>query len=111
MSFWTEQDVLRYIKQNGIEICSIYGNIVGESELKCTGCSRSGCIFCGFGCHLEKESRLQRLKITHPKQYDYCMGGGGYDENGIWKPNQNGLGMAHCIDELNKIYGKDFIKY
>ena len=111
MSFWTEQDVLRYIKQNGIEICSIYGNIVGESELKCTGCSRSGCIFCGFGCHLEKESRFQRLKITHPKQYDYCMSGGEHDENGIWKPNKNGLGMAHCIDVLNKIYGKDFIKY
>lgn len=33
------------------------------------------------------------------------------DKNGIWKPNQDGLGMAHCIDVLNKIYGKDFIKY
>lgn len=106
MSFWSEQDVLHYIKDNNIEICSIYGDIVGNDELSCTGCYRSGCIFCGFGCHLEKESRF-----THPKQYDYCMNGGGYDENGIWKPNQDGLGMAHCIDVLNKIYGKDFIKY
>jgi hypothetical protein len=39
-----------------------------------------------FGCHLEKEpNRFQRLKITHPKLYDYCMkpvadGGLGLDE-------------------------------
>lgn len=38
------------------------------------------------------------------------MGGGAYDDNGIWKPNENGLGMAHVIDTLNSIYGKDFIK-
>lgn len=26
------------------------------------------------------------------------------------KPNENGLGIAHVIDTLNSIYGKDFIK-
>ena len=126
LSFWTEQDVLQYIKQNNIKIASVYGDIVSVDEngyvyentlfdagkLKCSGCQRTGCIFCGFGCHLEKEeSRFQRLKITHRKQYDYCMGGGAYDTDGFWKPNKDGLGMKHCIDELNKIYGKDFIKY
>lgn len=30
MSFWTEQDVLQYIKQNNIEICSVYGDIIPE---------------------------------------------------------------------------------
>lgn len=114
MSFWTEQDVLQYIKQNGIPIASVYGDIVykDDGKLYTTGCNRTGCIFCAFGCHLEKEpSRFQRLKQTHPRQYEYCIGGGGYDENGIWKPSNDGLGMGHVFDELNKLYGDGFIKY
>lgn len=127
MSFWTEQDVLQYIKRNDLPIANVYGNIIevgdadnnqitfeGCGKLKCTGCQRTGCIFCGFGAHLDKregETRFELLKRTHPKQYDYCMNGGGYNENGIWQPNKDGLGMAHCIDELNRLYGKDFIKY
>lgn len=27
------------------------------------------------------------------------------------RPNKQGLGMGHVFDELNKIYGDDFIKY
>ena len=117
MSFWTEQDVLQYIKENNIPIASVYGDIMYEvnheqMRLTTTGCKRTGCIFCGFGCHLEKEpSRFQRLKQTHPRQYEYCLGGGEYDENGIWKPNKDGLGMRHVFDEINKIYGEGFIKY
>ena len=126
MSFWTEQDVLQYIKQNGIPIASVYGDIVYKDEsgfeynnsltddgkLYTTGCDRTGCIFCAFGCHIEKgESRFQRLKRTHPRQYEYCIGGGEYDENRIWKPNKQGLGMGHVFDELNKLYGDGFIKY
>ncbi len=37
--------------------------------------------------------------------------GGEYNEQGIWQPNSKGLGMKHCIDVINGIYGKDFIKY
>lgn len=127
MSFWREQDILRYIKENNLPIASVYGEVVygernGEQydnliydcgqKLCTTKCDRTGCIFCGFGAHLEKgESRFQRLKKMHPRQYEYCMGGGAYDTDGLWKPTKDGLGMAHCIDELNKIYGKDFIKY
>lgn len=130
MSFWTEQDVLQYIKKYNIPIASVYGEVVyaddpdqmrieefgvencGTDKLKTTGCDRTGCIFCAFGCHLEKEpSRFQRLKETHPRQYDYCINGGEYDENGVWKPNKQGLGMGHVFDELNKIYGDGFIKY
>lgn len=130
MSFWTEQDVLQYIKEEQIPIASVYGDVVyendpdqmriedfgtdggGNERLATTGCDRTGCIFCAFGCHLEKEpSRFQRLKETHPRQYEYCIGGGEYDENGVWKPNKQGLGMGHVFDELNKIYGDDFIKY
>ena len=128
MSFWTEQDVLQYIKDFKIPIASVYGDVVFTEEpdhmridfadgLPCgklctTGCNRTGCIFCGFGAHLEKgETRFQRLKRTHTKQYAYCIGGGAYDEDGIWKPNKDGLGMGHVFDELNKIYGEDFIRY
>ena len=130
MSFWTEQDILEYIKKYEIPIASVYGSIeyaeapeqmriddygieCGTEKLKTTGCSRTGCIFCGFGCHLEKagEGRFERLKETHPRQYEYCIGGGEYDENGKWIPNKKGLGLGHVFDELNKIYGEDFIKY
>lgn len=129
MSFWTEQDVLKYIKDSGIQIASVYGEIVEDDDnqicidgcgkkLKCTKCQRTGCIFCGYGAHHDKdgggESRFVRLKHTHPKQYDYCMGGGEYNDDGIWQPNKDGLGMAHCIDVLNSIYskkGKPFIEY
>lgn len=87
MSFWTEQDVLQYIKQNNLKIADVYGDIVQENlqyslfeedcKLCTTGCYRTGCIFCGFGCHLDKYSRFLRLKETHPKQYNFCMNGGG----------------------------------
>lgn len=124
MSFWTEQDVLQYIKENNIPISSVYGEVVYKDEdgfmyqdsicggkLCTTGCDRTGCIFCAFGAHLEKgESRFERLKRTHPRQYEYCIGGGEYI-NGVWQPSKEGLGMGHVFDELNKIYGKDFIKY
>ena len=124
MSFWTEQDVLWYIKQNRIPIASVYGDIVyaenneqirmfgcGE-RLKLNGCDRTGCIFCAFGCHLDREMpRFQRLKESHPKQYEYCIGGGEFNEDGEWQPSKEGLGMGYVFDRLNEIYGKDFIKY
>lgn len=126
MSFWTEQDVLLYAKTRSVKLPSVYGDIVVEKngltydntlcdcvgKLCTTGCQRTGCIFCGFGAHLDKgESRFERLKRTHPRQYEYCMGGGAYGADGLWKPTSDGLGMAHCIDVLNQIYGKNFIKY
>jgi 3'-phosphoadenosine 5'-phosphosulfate sulfotransferase (PAPS reductase)/FAD synthetase len=130
MSFWTEQDVLQYIKKHEIPIASVYGEVEyaddpeqiriedfgieceGCEELHLTGCQRTGCIFCGFGCHREKSpSRFERLKITHPRQYEYCIGGGEYNEEGVWQPNKQGLGMGHVFDVLNNIYGEGFIKY
>lgn len=130
MSFWTEQDVLQYIKQYNIPIASVYGDVIYETEpeqirveecgiagcgtepLCTTGCNRTGCIFCAFGTHLHQSpTNFEMLKQTHPRQYEYCIGGGEYDENGVWKPNKQGLGMGHVFDELNKIYGDGFIKY
>lgn len=96
LSFWTEQDILHYIKEYNVPYCPVYGDIhvkpkadiidgqinlidyLGcyepEDTLETTGCTRTGCMFCMFGCHLEKEpNRFQKMKITHPKQYEYCM--------------------------------------
>lgn len=114
MSFWTEQDVLKYINKYNLPIADVYGKVVysGSCRFETTGCDRTGCIFCGFGSHLEKgEGRFERLKRTHPKQYDYCINGGAYDENGVWKPDKHGLGMKHVLEVLNQLYGEDFIKF
>lgn len=76
MSFWTEQDVLAYIKKFDLSYASVYGEVIADDKgiLSTTGCHRTGCIFCGYGVHLEKEpNRFQHLKQTHPKLWDYCM--------------------------------------
>lgn len=91
MSFWTEQDVLEYIDHFGLSYAKIYGDIVKDENGKyhTTGAQRTGCMFCMFGAHLEKEpNRFQCMKITHPKVYDYCM-----------KPMADGgLGLAEVLD-------------
>lgn len=93
MSFWTEQDVLQYIRQFNIPYASVYGDIVEDDngKLYTTLCDRTGCIFCGFGCHLEKpENRFQRLKKTHIKLWEYCM-----------KPvSEGGLGMKEVLEYI-----------
>lgn len=130
MSFWTEQDVLQYIKKHNLPIASVYGEVeyindpeqirfedldtelLSSEKLHTTGCQRTGCVFCGFGCHREAPpSRFERLKITHPRQYEYCIGGGEYNEDGIWQPSKEGLGMGHVFDVLNNIFGEGFIRY
>lgn len=107
LSFWTEQDILHYIKQFDVPYCSIYGDIVPDDEgtiLRTTGCDRTGCIFCMFGCHLEKEpNRFQRLKETHPRQYEYCIGGGEYVD-GKWQPSKEGLGLGKVLDYIDVKY-------
>lgn len=79
MSFWTEQDVLRYIQVMNIPIASVYGKIKtiykdGQQILVTTGEKRTGCMFCMFGVHLEKcPNKFQRMYHTHPKQWNYCI--------------------------------------
>lgn len=91
LSFWTEQDVLAYLKKYNLHYASVYGEIVYDDNdnLCTTGCQRTGCVFCGYGAHLEKEpNRFQRLKETHPKLWSYCM-----------KPwDQGGLGMREVLE-------------
>ena len=80
MSFWTEQDVLRYIQVMDIPIAKVYGkiaticNVGGRDQLITTGEKRTGCMFCMFGVHLEKcPNKFQRMYYTHPKQWEYCI--------------------------------------
>ena len=125
LSFWTEQDVLHYIKKFNVPYAPVYGDIVPTSkdeqiegqltafdvlndyettQLKTTGANRTGCIFCMFGCHLEKEpNRFQRLKETHPRQYEYCIGGGEMVD-GKWQPSKEGLGLGKVLDYINVKY-------
>lgn len=125
LSFWTEQDILHYIKEYDVPYCSVYGDIQVKQEkefadqmnlidylgcyepedtLETTGCDRTGCIFCMFGCHREQEpNRFQRLKSTHPRQYDYCINGGEMVD-GKWQPNKQGLGLGHVMDYIGVDY-------
>jgi 3'-phosphoadenosine 5'-phosphosulfate sulfotransferase (PAPS reductase)/FAD synthetase len=75
LGFWTEQDVLQYLSVNNIPYATVYGEICGRGDqLITTGVKRTGCMFCMFGVHMEKEpNRFQRMQITHPKQWEYCM--------------------------------------
>ena len=117
MSFWTDQDVLRFIVDRQLPYASVYGDIVasdGENDygaalidckLHCTGCRRTGCMFCAFGAHLEKGvNRFERMKLTHPKHYQFCIGGGAFDTDGLWKPTKDGLGYARVLDYIGVRY-------
>ena len=76
MAIWTEQDVLRYIVDNGIEYASCYGEIAenDKGELYCTREDRTGCMFCMFGIQFDgTPNRFQRMERDYPKQYDYCI--------------------------------------
>jgi 3'-phosphoadenosine 5'-phosphosulfate sulfotransferase (PAPS reductase)/FAD synthetase len=96
LGFWTEQDILTYLKTNNVSYSSIYGDIIEDKgKLKTTGVDRTGCMFCMFGCHLEKEpNRFQKMKITHPQIYNYCM-----------KPiEEGGLGLSKVLDYIGVKY-------
>ena len=75
LSIFTEQDILQYIKKFNIPYASVYGDIVEDEKgkLRTTGETRTGCVFCPIGCHRDKINRFQRLAVTHPKLYDYCI--------------------------------------
>ena len=108
IAFWTEQDILRYIQKYNLPYAPVYGELKESNGiLYFTDYNRTGCVFCGYGCHLEKEpNRFQTLAKTHPQLYDYCMRGGKYDESGMWIPDK-GLGMAKVLDYINVKWWND----
>ena len=112
IAFWNEQDILHYIKKYNLNYASIYGELkeTNDGNLYFTGCQRTGCIFCGFGCHKESSpNRFQQLYTTHPKLYNYCINGGEYNEDGVWQPSKEGLGMGYVLDYIGVNY-KPIIK-
>lgn len=88
LGFWTKQDILNYIVENDLEICSVYGDILQDNygQFFLTGEQRTGCMYCAMGVHLEKGcNRFQRMQKTNPERYDYCM------RNTVVRERKNGL--------------------
>ena len=107
MSFWTEQDILQYIKENNLKIAEAYGDVIEipnlvTTEYKTTKANRTGCIFCMFGI-LKELDRFIKLNEDEPQLCDYVMRGGCF-EDGWWIPTKEGLGYWFVIEYLNK-YG------
>ena len=64
ISFWRESDIWEYINKYRVSYSKIYD----------MGYTRTGCMFCMFGVHLEKgDNRFQMMAKTHPKIHDYCI--------------------------------------
>lgn len=117
LSFWVEEDVLKYIKSRGLKIADTYGEIVPkgkqggqitigdilgdiyEDEYTTTGAKRTGCIFCGFSMRKEKD-KFVRLYEELPKMVDYVMRGGQF-VNGIWQPSTDGMGYWFVLAWMN----------
>lgn len=70
MSIWTSADVWEYVRRNNIEYCEIYDKLARK---------QTGCVFCGFGMHLDS-SRLRTLWNLHPKRYLWTLG---LENNGV----------------------------
>ena len=84
LMFWNESDIWEYIKTRNLPYSKIYD----------MGYKNTGCIFCGFGAHLNSPNRFQLMKKTHPKLWKYCM---------------NKLGLAKVL-EYCKIPYNDYYK-
>ncbi len=75
LGFWTEQDVLRYIRENKLDYCDAYGDIIEkEGKFQTTKAKRTGCCGCLFGIHLETEpNRLQRMYKDNPRLHNIVL--------------------------------------
>lgn len=87
ISIFSKQDILQYIIKNHLKYAAPYGKILEADQvegqcafdfcpcgkLKCTGESRTGCMFCPVGCHLDGLAKFERLKAYNRKVYEYVM--------------------------------------
>ena len=100
LSFWTEQDILEYAERNELELAEVYGEIKHYNDVySLTGEKRTGCTFCLFGAHID--GRMARLREIDKNKYDFVMRGGEFDNEGLWIPNKEGLGLKFVIDWMN----------
>lgn len=75
LSIFTEKDIWDYADRYNLRFAEVYYDRIIAGQLV-NGADRTGCIFCLFGIHLEdklKPNRFERLKITHPRQYRFCI--------------------------------------
>lgn len=70
LSIWMDEDVYAYIAKRNLKIAGIYHK----------GATRTGCMFCGFGCHLKGDDRFEIIKKQYPKMYDMFTS---YTNNGV----------------------------
>ena len=64
LSFWTEQDVLQYIRQHDLPLASVYGEIVErDGRLRCTGVNRTGCTPCPIGALRYSKTQLSKFEL------------------------------------------------
>lgn len=70
LSIWMESDIWEYINQRKLPISDIYRK----------GATRTGCMFCGFGCQFKNDNRLQLVHDLYPKAYEMFMN---YENNGV----------------------------
>ncbi|MDR0506799.1 MAG: phosphoadenosine phosphosulfate reductase family protein [Dysgonamonadaceae bacterium] len=63
LSIWTEDDIWTYIRKFNLPYTPIYD----------TGIKRTGCMMCGFGCHIKGDRRFYFLKENKPKIYNHFM--------------------------------------
>lgn len=99
--FWTEQHILKYLRENNIEVAACYGRqIVKNSVWSFTGLNRTGCMFCAFGAHLESSpNRFQKMETSHPQIYNYCM-----EKLGL-RPVLQYCGIPHRIEQFSLFGG------
>jgi len=64
LSFWVDKDIWEYIRQFKLPHSKIYD----------MGYERTGCMFCMYGVQQQsKPNKFQRMAITHPQLYKYCI--------------------------------------
>ncbi|MDE8755653.1 phosphoadenosine phosphosulfate reductase family protein [Pectobacterium polaris] len=92
MLFWLESDIWEYIKLHNVEICEVYFDREINGR-RIPAEKRTGCMFCGFGVHMEKGmNRFQRMAITHPRQHSIVI---------------DRMGMGRALDMINVKYIPD----
>lgn len=70
LSIWLEDDIWEYIKRRNLNIADIYQK----------GATRTGCMFCGYGCQFKDDNRLDLVYRLYPKWYNHFMN---YTNNGV----------------------------
>jgi 3'-phosphoadenosine 5'-phosphosulfate sulfotransferase (PAPS reductase)/FAD synthetase len=63
LSIFTDDDIWAYIRKFRLSYSPIYD----------FGIRRTGCMFCGFGCHFKDDRRFYFLKENKPKIYNHFM--------------------------------------